>query len=265
MFSQQQLQKDLQQLGLTKGDTVYVHTSLKAIGAIDGGADTLIKALCEVLGEEGTFAVPTHSLCFPGNGSAPYNAATSPSRLGVFTEVVRNHPQALRSGHASHSTAAIGKNAKKITENHDPCHAVGENSPLYRLWKMGGKILLLGVTHKVSTCIHLAESVAKSPYLHLHYDASWGNVVHEQLPDGSIKEHTQIEFPGCSGTFNQLQPLLEAKGQVAVGKIGNATSYLMNAADLIACAVDLMEKDNAAMLCDSPTCPACPDRKEACR
>lgn len=261
MHSKKQLQNDLEQLGLAKGDMVYVHTSLRAVGAIEGGADTLINAFLDVLGPDGTLAVPTHTLSFVGLGKPPHTQDT-PTILGAFPEAVRKRPEALRSGHASHATAAIGKHAKTLTENHDPCHAVGPDSPLYRLWQMDGKILLLGVTHKANTTIHLAESIAKMPYRFLHYDASWGNAVHELLPDGTVKEHVQAEFPGCSGVYNQLQPLLETKGMVNVGPVGNAASYLMKSRNLVAEAIALLEKDNAALLCNEPQCPCCPSRRE---
>lgn len=261
MFAQEQLEKDLRQLGLISGDMVYVHTSLRAIGKIDGGADTLINAFLNVLGPNGTIAVPTHTLSFVGLGKPPHTPDT-PTMLGTFPEVLRKRPEAQRSGHASHATAAIGKHAKTLTENHDPCNALGIHSPIYRLWQMNGKILLLGVTHKVNTSIHLAESLAKMPYVCLHYDASWGEAVHELLPDGTIKEHIQVEFSACSGVYNKVQPLLEAKGQSSIGKIGNATSYLMKSQDLVSQAMELLEKDNAALLCDEDNCPSCPARKE---
>jgi len=261
LFTQEHLEKDLKQIGLAKGDMVYVHTSLRAIGTIDGGADTLIDALKNVLGPDGTIAVPTHTLSFVGLGKPPHTSDTA-SVLGAFPEIFRKRAEALRSGHASHSTAAIGKHAKTLTENHAPCNALGKNSPLYRLWQTDGKILLLGVTHKANTSIHLAESLAKMPYVRLHYDASWGEAVHELLPDGTVKEHVQIEFPACSGMFNKLQAPLEAKGQCSVGQVGNATSYLMRSQDLITKAIELLEEDNFTLLCDDDNCPACPARKE---
>jgi len=264
MISQEQLEKDLKQLGLVAGDMVYVHTSMRAIGAIDGGADTLVNAFLNVLGPDGTIAVPTHTLSFVGFGKPPHTPDTA-TILGAFPETLRTRPEALRSGHASHATAVIGKHAKTLTENHDPCFALGSNSPLYRLWQMDGKILLLGVTHKTNTSIHLAESLAKMPYLFLHYDASWGNAVHELLPDGSVKEYVQVEFPGCSGVYDKLQPLLEAKGQVSVGQVGNAMSYLMKSRDLVAQAIELLDKDNTALLCEEDNCPCCPPRREFLR
>jgi len=259
----EQLQKDLEQLGLTKGDMVYVHTSLRAVGAIEGGADTLIDALLTVLGPEGTLAVPTHTLSYPGFGQPPFTPSLPTMvDLGTFPELVRKRPGIYRSGHASHSTTAIGKHAKILTENHDPRVAVGAGTPLHKLWQMNGKILLLGVTHTTNTTIHLAESLAKVPYRFMHYNASWGTATYEQLPDGTIQKHEQAEFPGCGNEFNKIQPLLEAKGNVNVRPIGSATSYLMKSQDLVTAANALLESDNTVFLCHNPKCTCCVPKRE---
>ena len=117
--------EDLQKVGLCPGDTVYVHTSLKRIGWIEGGANALIDAFVKVLGVHGTLAVPTHTLSFVDLGVPPYDPAQTPTYLGALPNAVRSHPSAHRSGHASHSSAAIGEHAAYLTENHDPRHALG--------------------------------------------------------------------------------------------------------------------------------------------
>ena len=42
------LVKDLNSIGIKKGDTVMVHSSLSSMGNVDGGAETVIEALKEV-------------------------------------------------------------------------------------------------------------------------------------------------------------------------------------------------------------------------
>lgn len=51
----------LTELGLKRGDVVIVHTSLKSIGYVCGGAQTVIEALIEVVTSEGTIVMPTQS------------------------------------------------------------------------------------------------------------------------------------------------------------------------------------------------------------
>ena len=48
-------------LGLKKGDSVGVHSSLRRFGNVEGGADAVIDALLEVVGQEGNIVMSTHS------------------------------------------------------------------------------------------------------------------------------------------------------------------------------------------------------------
>lgn len=51
----------LREVGLEKGDAVMVHTSPKRMGYVCGGAQTVIEALMEVVGKDGTIMMPTQS------------------------------------------------------------------------------------------------------------------------------------------------------------------------------------------------------------
>lgn len=47
-------------MGILPTDTLKVHASMRAIGEIEGGADTLIDALKETV-PEGLLVIPTHT------------------------------------------------------------------------------------------------------------------------------------------------------------------------------------------------------------
>ena len=55
------LVKDLRALGVQEGDTLMVHSSLKSMENVEGGAETVIAALLCVIGEEGTLMLPALS------------------------------------------------------------------------------------------------------------------------------------------------------------------------------------------------------------
>lgn len=57
----EEIVQKLREVGLEKGDAVMVHTSLKRMGYVCGGAQTVIEALMEVVGENGTIMMPTQS------------------------------------------------------------------------------------------------------------------------------------------------------------------------------------------------------------
>ena len=48
-----------EQLGLGNDDVLMVHSSYKSLGGVEGGAETVVDALREVVGEKGTVLFPT--------------------------------------------------------------------------------------------------------------------------------------------------------------------------------------------------------------
>jgi len=166
---------ELSQLKL-KGEIVIVHSSLSKLGWICGGAVALIEALQEVITEEGTLVMPAHS----GDYSEPkywenppvpeewyqiireempaYRPEVTPTRgIGVVPELFRKFPDVIRSSHPCLSFTAWGKEAEAITADHKLDYALGENSPLAKIYRREGKILLIGVGHDSNTSLHLAE------------------------------------------------------------------------------------------------------------
>jgi aminoglycoside 3-N-acetyltransferase len=74
-----------------------------------------------------------------------FDPSRMPSRwMGVLAEAVRTWPGAVRSDHPQASFAALGKHAAAIAEGHRLDDALGEQSPLGAVYRLHGKVLLLG-------------------------------------------------------------------------------------------------------------------------
>jgi aminoglycoside 3-N-acetyltransferase len=165
------ISRDLRNLGLSAGDTVLVHSSLSSLGFVEGGPETVIDALLETVGPQGTLLMPSfqsggeHFLLRQG---CVFDVRTSPSELGIITEKFRLRPGVIRSLNPTHCTAGIGPKASDILKDHQYCTvSVGKNSPYDKLTKMNGKILLLGVTHDSDTTLHFIENTGGAPTLSL--------------------------------------------------------------------------------------------------
>ena len=52
--------KDIKNMGIKNNDTLLIHSSMKAIGQVEGGAETVLDAFMEYL-EKGLLILPTHS------------------------------------------------------------------------------------------------------------------------------------------------------------------------------------------------------------
>ena len=55
----------LQSLGLAAGDTAFVHYSSWRSGRVEGGPETVVAAFLDVLGKEGTLAMPNSAASSP--------------------------------------------------------------------------------------------------------------------------------------------------------------------------------------------------------
>ncbi|MBQ8315820.1 MAG: AAC(3) family N-acetyltransferase, partial [Lachnospiraceae bacterium] len=49
MYTKADLMQDLKNMGLKPTDALMVHSSMKSIGPVDGGADTVVDAFMEYL------------------------------------------------------------------------------------------------------------------------------------------------------------------------------------------------------------------------
>ncbi|WP_344083099.1 AAC(3) family N-acetyltransferase [Luedemannella helvata] len=170
------LAAELRHLGLEAGDVVLVHSSLKALGWVCGGPVTVVDALLDVLGPDGTLVSYAQS---PDNrdparwhhrpvppewwptirANLPaFDPATTPCReLGLVAETIRTWPGAVRSAHPQTSFTAVGAAAGDLMAVHDLESELGERSPLAALEAINARILLLGVGYDRCTAFHLAE------------------------------------------------------------------------------------------------------------
>ena len=234
----------LRSLGVDAGDVVFVHSSLSSMGRVDGGAETVVDALLDMLGPEGTLAVPAFTFDRPDHGPI-LDPVRDESETGRISEAVRLRPGARRSHHIHHSVAAIGADAD-MTDHHGPS-AWAADGPFWRLHELDGHILLLGVPYLRCTFFHMLEQVVQVPY------RRWVEFEARLLePDGSLKPLlTRCFIPeeGFGGNdFNKLGAELERRGLVSVGAIGNAVARLFSARDTVLTAVELYRDDTDLFL-----------------
>lgn len=158
------LVRDLRKMGVIPGDLLFVHSSLKSLGFVEGGPETVISALQEAVGEQGTVMLPTYYM--PGGGilatcripDYEFDPRIHGSNMGALPEAFLKFPKVHRSIHPTHSVSAIGKHAEYLTEGHHLAPSVfGKGSPWERCWELNGKILGLGISMGPVTFYHLLE------------------------------------------------------------------------------------------------------------
>ena len=61
-YTREKLIQDFTNLGIEKGDTLFIHSSFKSLGSVEGGAGTVIAALEAAVGQNGLILMPSFSL-----------------------------------------------------------------------------------------------------------------------------------------------------------------------------------------------------------
>ena len=248
MITKQDIVFSLQCMGIEKGDVLLLHSALTAIGKVDGGAETVIDAFLEAIGEEGTLVMSTLTGWF-----APFDAATSPSIVGYLSEAFRNRPGVLRSLHPVHSVAAYGKMAEYITRDHDKCATgCGEGTPYLKIAELGGKAMLLGVDMDRNTTMHSMEEAIDAKYL-LTLDIP----APTYIDDYKNKKFTLKKFPPGHRDFLSMTPLLRKHDLMNEGKIGDALVKVIDVKAMFDLGKSLMEKNPLLFICENENCNSC--------
>lgn len=231
----------LRTLGLGAGQTVLVHSSLSSLGWVEGGAETVLKAFLNVLGESGTLAVPVFG------------------DLGVLTKTVEKHPAVVRSVHPVAAVAAIGKDAKAICRDHWKAQlAHGEDTPYTRIADLDGWVLLIGVDQDRNTTLHTAEELLRLPYLKTTEEKTF------HTPEGPVTKSWPF-FPGPHRDFIGIDSLLRASGKMKLGRLGNSVTRLIKSRDVIDLLVEEGRRNPAWALCENPACADCIGQHAALR
>lgn len=248
--------KALKNLGVHNGQTIMVHTSLSSIGFVCGGAQTIIEALLETVGEDGTIMMPAQSWknldpetgvhweepeewwqIIRDNWPAYDKRITPTNTMGAVAEMFRRWPGAVRSDHPARSIAAMGKYAVYLTENHDLSNIFGDGSPIGRLYKLGGSVLLIGVGYDKNTSLHLADMRAEYPTKHNCTEHS------AVMEDGKRvwKAYDTLYVDGED--FTEIGKAFEAAHTVRKIRLGNAELRLMEQRELVDFAVKWIEEN----------------------
>ena len=251
-LTRDQIAAALRALGLPAGAIVFMHSSMSSIGYVEDGADTIVDAFLDILSPGGTLVVPTFTFAHGNDDNRVFDSARDPSEMGRLTEVTRTRPGARRSCHLLHSVAALGAHAEEITASHGPS-AWAADGPFWKLYELDAHILLLGVPYLRCTFFHVVEQLVQVPY------RRWREVeARVQDRDGSQRPLLTLIYspkPGFAGNdFNKLGALLEERGLVQVGTVGNAVARVFRARDVLEVGLAQYRKDPLLFVMTADRC-----------
>ncbi len=255
VYRKADLIKQLADMGLKPTDKVMIHSSMKAIGEVEGGADTVVDALMEYFAQ-GLVMVPTHTWKQMSETYSVFDPETEPACVGIIPNLFRQRPGVYRSLHPTHSIAAYGVGAKEYVQGEEnqstPCAPDG---CFGRLRDVGAYVLLIGVTHARNTYIHSVEESFDVPQRLTEKTTAF----QVKLPDGSLKEvqmhrHFNPKEEHISETFDKYMDGYYELGAARKVTFGDAQCILCEAGKLYDATAHILKRERNCFI-DRPEIP----------
>jgi aminoglycoside 3-N-acetyltransferase len=260
MHSREELADGFRRLGVTAGDTVMLHASVRSVGEIAGGPDQIHLALKDALTDAGTLVMYASCPSYVdevgrGNLTADqerevldrlpvFDALTARSQRenGALVELLRTYPGSTVNDHVARFVV-WGRHTSHLITPQPWDYAYGRGSLLERFVGLDGKILLLGCDHDTVTFLHYAEHIA---------EIDGKNVARFKVPVSSngvrvwrdIEEFNTADegaHPNWPTRFfaRIVDTYLRQRGNNG-GWVGDSESYLVDAGGLLAFALTVM-------------------------
>ena len=243
-LTKKEIIQGLLEVGVTPGMTLEVHGSLSSFGFVVGGAQSVVDALLEVLGPEGTLLMPLHmgwntepsSWQYPPieielvdkvrESIPPFNKQASEAyKMGALVDNFRRREGVITSSHPHLAFIAKGKYANLLC-NHQSLHfPLSSESPIARLYEIKGFCLLLGVDFDRCTSMHLSEYATDCRPIIVQGSSvnQGGNTVWKKYLDLDL-DSDEFIIPGRA---------LESLGKVIKGKIGSCQVKFFSVNDAV--------------------------------
>lgn len=256
VITKETLVHDLKALGVKPGDLLNVKASLKSIGWIEGGVVTLIEALLEAVGPDGTIIADAFVYAYPlplsSEDAKKVSTQETPSYAGALPNAMIKYPGAFRSPHPIQKFAGIGRDAEKLTQAHTV------DSEAYQLLgimaDMGGKNLKIGSDEKVpgvgTTHVAIERLGIKRnrPLTGVNYLSK----------DGTIQLFEVNWSGGCSDAWLKFYPAYREIGAfLGEGTVGEAPAKISSMKKTLDWELEHIARDPTLLLCGRKTCRIC--------
>ncbi|QOY85519.1 aminoglycoside 3-N-acetyltransferase [Paludibaculum fermentans] len=244
------LRADFNGLGIRAGEVLMVHSSVRAMGEVRGGVNVIVQALLDTLGPSGTLvAYLDFEPCFEDEDEEEVpvfdkRIAHAARDHGILHETIRNWPGTLRSDHPDAGVAALGAQAEWITAEHPFQYGYGPGTPLEKVVRAKGRVLMLGAPLDTITLLHYAEHQARLPdkrirrYRRLMPGAEGPQWVEFEEFDTADPVHDLLP----QNCFEQIATAYLAEGRGVQGRVGAADAYLFDGPELVEFGIQWLER-----------------------
>ena len=247
------IEHGLRALGLGPRMRVVTHSSLRSFGRVEGGAQTVITALMNVVTPAGLLLFPSfnHGAPFEAGGPGYFHPHQTPTINGAIPDAFWRLPGVQRSLDPTHPIAAWGADAGRYVAAHHRTLTMGPSSPLGLLLADGGHGLLLGVDYTFNTFHHVVETTLRTPCLGARSEAYPVQLADGRRITGRTWGWRNAECPITDE--NRYGALMRERGLDRVENIGQCRATFFKLSDCFSVVADLLRNGHAGF----PPCRAC--------
>lgn len=234
MYTKKDIIAQLKEMNAPQGGVVLMHTAMRLVGEVEGGAQGLLDAMIDYFtADGGLFCVPTHTWANLDTEKITLDMLTPESNLGALPTVAANDPRGIRSENPTHSMVVFGNRERAERFVADDASVLTPTSPdscYGKLYQEGGQILLVGVSQNKNTYLH---TVAEMLHLPNRMDTKPISVT-VRRHSGEIVKRDFTLFQ-CSFTddislrFPQYETAFRYHGCIKDGFVGDAPAQLCDA------------------------------------
>lgn len=226
MHTKQQIFSQLEAFRFAVGQHVHVHSSLKAVGEVEGNGEGLLECLIKFFTHNsGLVSFPTHTW-----DENVLDLRKCDTCTGILSKLALQRTDGVRTKNPTHSMVIFGERAEEYAKWDDNVESSTSPSGCYgKLYEEDGYILLLGVGQNKNTYIHAAEErlqipnrITKEFHNTTFIDGAGTKVI---KPMHLVFE----EYGDISYNFEKLEPAFRYHKCITDGKIGNAFVQLCSA------------------------------------
>lgn len=229
VYTKSELLSQLEALHIPRGSVVLVHSSLRLVGKVEGGAKTLLDAMIEhFTADGGLLCVAAHTWAnlWATDKDFVLDANDPHTCLGAFSDFAAADGRGVRTENPTHSMVVFGDRAKAeafAKGEIDVPSGTAPKSCYGKLYDVGGYVLLVGVSHARNTYLHAVDEILGVP----NRLAEQPREVRIKRTDGEvvtrrIRGHHCTFTNDISARFPQFETAFRYHGAITDGRLGDA-------------------------------------------
>jgi amino acid adenylation domain-containing protein len=250
-YSPGQLEEKLRKIGLTEGDSVYMHSAFNAFNGFLGGPQQIINCILNVIGESGNLLMV--SMAYTGTTDdylkavKTFDVIKTESSMGIITEIFRRRKDVVRSLNPAHPILAFGPDAKWIISDHDKTkYSCGKGSPFEKILELNAKAFFFDVSFRAMTFFHYLEDRFNdtSPVQLYDDEPLESRVIDSNGNEMRVKTYVFSKEARENRSVQLIERGLKNRNLMKTDSIGNTKLTLVNLKNVVGVAQQLV---NAGM------------------